>query len=213
MDGKAARGRPGMKTTCCGARWSALFMMFGLLGCQRGAPANVPAGTNIRPSMPAISFVGSKAGEEREIDDIKLCWCPPGRFRMGSPPDEPDRRPDEAQVDVALTRGFWMGKYEVTQGQWKRIAGALPGGVTLGEGDDSPVHSVNYEEALEFCRRLTALARASVELPDEWEFRLPTEAQWEYACRAGTTAATAFGDRLSRDDAKTVSDFGISDLM
>jgi formylglycine-generating enzyme required for sulfatase activity len=172
-------------------------MMFGLLGCQRGAPANVPAGTNIRPSMPAISFVGSKAGEEREIDGIKLCWCPPGRFSMGSPPDEPDRRSDEAQVDVRLTQGFWMAKYELTQGQWKRIAGALPGNVTPGEGDDFPVHSVSYIEAEEFCRKLTDRAQASGEVPEGWEFRLPTEAQWEYACRAGTTTATAFGDRLS----------------
>ncbi len=147
--------------------------------------------------MPAISFVGSKAGEEREIDGLKLCWCPPGRFRMGSPLDEPDRRPDEAQVDVRLTSGFWMGRYELTQGQWRRIAGALPGGVTPGEGDDFPVHSVSYIEAEEFCRKLTVRVHASHEVPEAWEFRLPTEAQWEYACRAGTTTATAFGDQLS----------------
>src|SRR2546422_895865 len=74
----------------------------------------------------ADSFAGSKAGEEREIAGIKLCWCPPGRFRMGSPPDEPERRPDETQVEVTLTRGFWIGKYEMTQGQWKRVVGDFP---------------------------------------------------------------------------------------
>jgi formylglycine-generating enzyme required for sulfatase activity len=145
------------------------------------------------------SFVGTRAGDERTVAGVSLCWCPPGRFRMGSPPDEPERRPDEAQVDVTLTRGFWMGKYEVTQGQWKRLVGKLPGALTAagGEGDDLPVYNVNYAEAGSFCRRLTALARQAGDLPESWEFRLPTEAQWEYACRAGTTTATAFGDTLS----------------
>jgi formylglycine-generating enzyme len=180
-----------------GARLAGLSLMIGLLGCQRGEPTNVPARSDVRTPVQAVSFVGSKAGEERDLYGITLCWCPPGRFRMGSPPDEPDRRFDEAQVDVRLTQGFWMGKYELTQGQWKRIDGALAGHVTPGEGDDFPVHSVSYIEAEELCRKLTDRALASGELPEEWEFRLPTEAQWEYACRAGSTTATAFGDRLS----------------
>src|SRR6476661_2328550 len=83
-------------------------------------------------------FVGTKAGEERIVAGIKLCWCPPGTFTMGSPPDEPERRPGEDQVEVTLTRGFWMGKYETTQGQWKRAMGKLPGELTaeLPAGDD-----------------------------------------------------------------------------
>jgi formylglycine-generating enzyme required for sulfatase activity len=172
-------------------------MAVGLLGHRHEAVTNVPVPIGGRTQAQAASIVGSRACDEREIGGLELCWCPPGRFRMGSPPNEPDRRSDEAQVDVTLTRGFWMGKFEVTQGQWKRIVGALPGDATVGEGDDLPVHSVNYAEAGEFCRRLTARAHASGELPEEWEFRLPTEAQWEYACRAGTTTATAFGDKLS----------------
>ena len=141
-----------------------------------------------------------KAGEEREVGGVKLCWCPPGRFTMGSPPGEPERRPGEDQVEVTLTRGFWMGKYEVTQGQWKRVVGKLPGELTaeLPEGDDYPVGNVNFAEAEAFCRKLTELARKSGDLPEGWEFRLPTEAQWEYACRAGTTTATAFGDKLEQ---------------
>jgi formylglycine-generating enzyme len=148
-------------------------------------------------------FVGSKAGDERRVAGVKLCWCPPGRFTMGSPPDEPERRPGEAQVEVRLTRGFWIGKYEVTQGDWKRVSGHLPGELTaeLPAGDDYPVGNVNFAEAEGFCRKLTELAIASKELPGDWEFRLPTEAQWEYACRAGTTTATAFGDSLSRRQA------------
>src|SRR4051812_8725555 len=149
------------------------------------------------------SFAGSKAGDEREIAGVKLCWCPPGRFTMGSPPGEPERRPGEDQVQVTLTRGFWIGKYEVTQGDWKRVVGDLPGKLTaeLPEGDDYPVGNVNFAEAEAFCRGLSELAIASKELPGDWEFRLPTEAQWEYACRAGTTTATAFGESLSRRQA------------
>jgi formylglycine-generating enzyme required for sulfatase activity len=146
---------------------------------------------------------GSKGGDEREVAGIKLCWCPPGRFRMGSPPDEPERRPDEAQVEVTLTRGFWMGKYGVTQGQWKRVAGKLPGELTAagGAGDDLPVYNVNYAEAEAFCLKLTKLGRQSGDLPTGYSFRLPTEAQREYACRAGTRTATAFGDKLSSKQA------------
>jgi formylglycine-generating enzyme required for sulfatase activity len=146
---------------------------------------------------------GSRAGEEREIGGVKFCWCPPGKFRMGSPPDEPERRPDEAQVDVTLTRGFWMAKYETTQGQWKRVVGALPGPLTaeLPAGDELPVGNVNFAEAEAFCRKLTELGHTSGDLPAGWEVRLPTEAQWEYACRAGTTTATAFGDKLSSKQA------------
>src|SRR5262249_23178864 len=134
-----------------------------------------------KPPARADSFRGSKAGDEREVASVKLCWCPPGKFTMGSPPDEPERRPDEAQVEVTLTKGFWMGKYEATQGQWKRVIGKLPGELTaeLPEGDDFPVGNVNYPEAEAFCRKLTGLGRKSGDLPKDWEFRLPTEAQWE----------------------------------
>jgi formylglycine-generating enzyme required for sulfatase activity len=81
--------------------------------------------------------------------------------------------------------------------------GKLPGGLTaeLPEGDDFPVGNVNYTEAEEFCSKLTERARKSGDLPKGWEFRLPTEAQWEYACRAGTKTATAFGDKLSSKQA------------
>src|SRR5436305_666639 len=96
-----------------------------------------------------------------------LCWCPPGRFRMGRPPDEPERRPDEAPVEGRLTRGFWMGKYGVTQGLWKRVAGELPGELTAegDDGDDFPLGNVNYAEAVDFCRKLTELGRESGDLP------------------------------------------------
>jgi sulfatase modifying factor 1 len=178
-----------------------LLLIVGLTGCQRNDARNAPRPNDDPAPDGAGSFLGSRAGDEREAGGVKLCWCPPGKFRMGSPPDEPERRPGEDQVEVTLSRGFWMGKYEVTQGEWQRVVGAFPGKQPAGEGDDFPLVEVNFAEAEGFCRKLTEKARASGDLPAGWEFRLPTEAQREYACRAGTTTATSFGDQLSSKQA------------
>lgn len=165
------------------------------------APAWAHPGAASRSEPTAVTssdnFHGSKAGAQIEVGGMPLCWCPPGRFQMGSPPTETGRRGDESQVEVTLSCGFWTGKFEVTQKQWKREMGAIPGEPIAGEGDDFPVYWVNFAEAEEFCRRLTVRARASGELPAQWEFRLPTEAQWEYACRAGTTTSFSFGEALT----------------
>lgn len=144
-----------------------------------------------------------KPGDEWDVAGVKLCWCPPGKFTMGSPASEPAHRDDEKQVEVTLTKGFWMAKYETTQGEWKRVVGKLPGKPTeeLPEGDDLPVGDVNFAAAEDFCRRLTELGLKDGTLEKGREFRLPTEAQWEYACRAGTTTATSFGDKLSTKQA------------
>jgi formylglycine-generating enzyme required for sulfatase activity len=127
---------------------------------------------------------------------------------MGSPPSEPERRYGEDQVVVTLSKGYWTGKYEVTQGDWKRIMGDLPGPLTdeLPADDDLPVGNVNFAEAEGFCAKLTELGHKAGTLPSEWEFRLPTEAQWEYACRAGTTTATAFGDKIGSKQANIKGD-------
>jgi len=150
---------------------------------------------------PLDAFAGVAPGAERQVLGMKLCWCPPGQFRMGSPAGEPGRRADETQVEVRLSRGFWIGKYEVTQSEWQRMVGAVSRELNAGRGDNHPVYWVNHAEAGEFCRILTARARAAGELPAGWEFRLPTEAQWEYACRAGTTTAFSFGASLDRSQA------------
>ncbi len=179
-----------------------LLFVVVLVGCQfHGTNAALFGAGQTRGDT--NSFAGLKAGDEREVVGMKLCWCPAGHFRMGSPPEEADRRPDEAQVEVTLTRGFWMGKYEVTQGQWRRVSGRFPGERTeiAGEGDEFAVYWVNFTDAEEFCRKLTGLAHQSGDLPATWEFQIPTEAQWEYACRAGTATATAFGNSLSRTKA------------
>src|SRR5271166_2003059 len=110
----------------------ALLLLVGLLGCQRRHTPAIAIGIDAAAKTP--TFTGSKGGDEREVAGLRLCWCPPGRFRMGSPPDEPERRSNEGQVEVTLTKGFWMGKYEVTQGQWKRVVGKLPGELTAAGG-------------------------------------------------------------------------------
>ncbi|MDP3069392.1 MAG: formylglycine-generating enzyme family protein [Opitutaceae bacterium] len=147
-------------------------------------------------AAPPDSFAGAQAGAARTVAGIALRWCPPGKFLMGSPPSEPGRRADEAQVEVVLTRGFWLGQFEITQGQWRRFA-PIRGELITGRGDDFPVYWVSFHDAEKYCHWLTRDARARGELPAGWEFRVPTEAQWEYACRAGTTTAFAFGDRLT----------------
>src|SRR5687768_12138479 len=99
-----------------------------------------------------------RAGAERTLSGIRWCWCPPGRFIMGSPDAEPGHRPDEVQTPVTLSRGFWLAKFETTQRDWQRIAGAFPGpgpSATFGLGDDVPVYWVTFPEAEAFCRRLT----------------------------------------------------------
>jgi len=182
---------------------TACLVTVGLLVCVAAAPA---IGDDPPPASQP-SFAGTKAGDERDVAGVALCWCPPGKFRMGSPPGESERRVDEEQVDVTLTKGFWMGKYEVTQSLWKRVVGPLPASVMTAQGDDFPVFNVTFAEAEDFCRQLTAQARTAGTLPAGWEFRLPTEAQWEYACRAGTRTATAFGDRLSSRQANFKGNF------
>jgi formylglycine-generating enzyme required for sulfatase activity len=185
-----------------------LLLATSLAGCRGDPNTDVPTAIGEEPADAADSFAGSTAGDEREVAGVKFCWCPPGRFRMGSPRDELERRPGEDQVEVTLTQGFWMAKYEATQGDWKRVVGELPGELTveLPAGDDLPVGNVNFAEAEAFCDKLTELARESGDLPMDWEFRLPTESQWEYACRAGTTTATSFGDRLSSKQANFKGD-------
>jgi formylglycine-generating enzyme required for sulfatase activity len=127
---------------------------------------------------------GSRAGEVREFGGIEMVWCPAGEFLMGSPTSEADRSSDETQHRVTLTRGFWMAKTECTQGQWEAVAGSNPSnfkGVTL------PVEQVSWDDVNTWLAQMNARNP----LPEGWKWELPTEAQWEYACRAGTTTAYA----------------------
>jgi formylglycine-generating enzyme required for sulfatase activity len=103
---------------------------------------------------------------------------PAGRFTMGSASSEVDRSSDESQVEVSLSQPFWLAKTEVTQAQWEAVMGSNPSEF---KGPNLPVENVSWEDAQAY---LTKLNEKGV-LPDGWKFALPTEAQWEYACRAG----------------------------
>ena len=151
------------------------------------------------------SMFGKKVGEVRSLTNhpIKFCWCPPGSFRMGSPESDKSADDDEKpQVDVTLSQGFWLGQTEVTQGQWKSVMGTEPW-VELGDTDRYkagaayPAVYINYEDALAFCRKLTSQERRAGRLPSDWKYQLPTEAQWECACRAGTETRYSFGEDAS----------------
>ncbi len=126
--------------------------------------------------------------------DLDMIWIEPGTFTMGSPSDELGRDEDEIQHEVTLTKGYWLGKYEVTQEQYEAVMGTNP---SYSVGKLRPVEQVSRNEAMEFCAKLTAIEKTAGRLPEGYEYSLPTEAQWEYACRAGTTTALNSGKNLS----------------
>ena len=119
---------------------------------------------------------------------------------MGSPEDVKFRQDRESQVSVTLTQSFGLGKYDVTQGQWKSVMGTEPWKMQTNtiKGENVAATYVNYDDAADFCERLTNLERIAGKLKADEEYRLPTEAEWEYACRAGTETAYSFGDDESK---------------
>ena len=154
-----------------------------------------------------------------------MAWIPAGTFLMGSPATETGHKADESpQTTVTLTKGYWLGKTELTIGQWKAVTGMNvrdklmkllndttlydfmgkkmtigafmgfdkndPDKVLANENDELPMYFVNWNEAMAFCQKLSEQERAAGRLPAGYEYTLPTEAQWEYACRAGTSGPT-----------------------
>jgi len=139
----------------------------------------------------AFAIEGSRAGEVRTFGGIEMVWCPPGEFLMGSPEGEEGRSRDETQHRVNLTRGFWLAKCECTQGQWEAVMGS---NLSQFKGADLPVESVSWDDVQGWLTKMNERHP----LPEGWEWDLPTEAQWEYACRAGTKTAFSFGNDPSQ---------------
>jgi formylglycine-generating enzyme required for sulfatase activity len=125
------------------------------------------------------------------LPGMKFAYIPPGEFMMGSPEDEPGRHNDEGLHKVVLTQGFWLQTTETTQMQWEALMESNPSFNKCGA--NCPVEQVSWKDVQEFLRRLNKRG--------EGEYRLPTEAEWEYAARAGTTTPFYFGDCLSTDQA------------
>jgi formylglycine-generating enzyme required for sulfatase activity len=113
---------------------------------------------------------------------VEMVPVPPGTFLMGNRKGEADER---NVTLVTITRGFWFSKTEVTQAQWRRIMVRIPAHFTV--DFEQPVEQVSWEDVVEYCQLLTEQGQADGLLPPGYVFRLPTEAEWEYACRATTT--------------------------
>jgi formylglycine-generating enzyme required for sulfatase activity len=150
-------------------------------------------------------FIGLVCSTQGQPDATPpgFVWISPGTFVMGSPTSEPQRQAsgvlDEVQHQVTLTHGFWISQYEVTQDQYQTLTGANPSHFNSDGG--LPVEQVSWNDATNYCGLLTAVEANAGRLPAACAYRLATEAEWEYACRAGTTTATAFGDSLSSSKA------------
>jgi formylglycine-generating enzyme required for sulfatase activity len=137
-----------------------------------------------------------KAGDVKTVDlgnglTFDMVWIPPGEFTMGSHELEQGRQANEIQHRVTLTKGFWMGKYEVTQELWEKVMGENP---SNNKGARNPVETVSWDVCRIFIDKLNDMALGGgADHRSEGVFRLPTEAEWEYACRAGTMGAAYHG--------------------
>ncbi|HEX5104163.1 MAG TPA: formylglycine-generating enzyme family protein, partial [Pirellulaceae bacterium] len=118
----------------------------------------------------------------------RLILVAPGSFILGSPPDEAGRAYWETEREVTLPYEFYLGRAPVTQGQYERVTGENR--TNHSAIADAPADSIGWQRATNFCAQLTQIDRDAGLLSQDWEYRLPTETEWEYACRAGTSGPT-----------------------
>jgi formylglycine-generating enzyme required for sulfatase activity len=150
-------------------------------------------------------LAANKAGDTFTIPylSLEMLWVVPGTFTMGS---DDWRYPHL----VTLSEGYWLGKHEVTQSQWERVMGSNP---SQFKGADRPVEKVKWTDVTAFCGKLTELEREAGRLPAGMAYQLPTDAQWEYACRAGTKTAFSFGDELTAIHANFDENWGSTTVV
>ena len=163
-------------------------MSFGLV-VSCAAQDVVSLGVNPETGLSEIRV--NLAGLPTDAKPLDMVLVPAGRFMMGSPVDERGRWSDEGpQHDVTITQPFYLGKHEVTQAQWEVVMGSNPS--YFGGRPNKPVEGVSWDNCQTYAERLNRMGQGT--------FRLPTEAEWEYACRAGTTTRFSFGDALECGD-------------
>ena len=143
-------------------------------------------------------FVESASG-------LEMIWVEPGTFTMGSPVDESGRSTDETQYDVTITRGFYLSKFEITQGQYLAVMDGNAEGISVNpsqaQGHNRPVEMVSWNDLQVFIARLNEIEANAGRLPEGMAYGLPTEAEWEYACRAGSTSVYSWGDTFDTSNA------------
>jgi formylglycine-generating enzyme required for sulfatase activity len=123
---------------------------------------------------------------DKPVGPSGFVWIAPGTFVMGSPESEADRDSDEVIHTVTLTQGFWMSDHETTQAEYQLVMGSNP---STWKGESLPVETVSWYDAVAYCQKLTERERAAGRITAQQAYRLPTEAEWEYAARAGTAGA------------------------
>lgn len=167
--------------------WLAMHLLSVLAGCSRSPDQSSPDQTSLESYSSPKETIANSIG-------MNLVLIPKGTFTMGSPIEEKGRNEDEQRHQVTISKDYFIGEMEVTQGQYERMMGEnwsfFRGRRVKGESSNHPVENVSWKDAVEFCKRLS-------ELPEEKTagrvYRLPTNAEWEYACRAGSTTAYSIG--------------------
>jgi formylglycine-generating enzyme required for sulfatase activity len=151
-------------------------------------------GDTLRPVAGQRFYRVVQRGMERPAVPQEFVWLPPGSFTMGTAASDPDYLTCEGpQSQVRLTQGFFLCQHEVTEEEYVKVTGTNPS-YFVGE-TNLPVESVSWEEATNYCALLTAQEQAAGRLPAGWRYRLPTEAEWEYASRAGTPSILPVGEQ------------------
>ena len=161
----------------------------------KGEPPTIPK-VEIQPQGTTVQKAGEVITNEL---GMKFAWIPSGTFVMGSPESEAGRSSNETSHKVTITKGFYLGVYTVTQVQWEGLMGSNP---STYKGADLPVYGVSWEDCQEFIKKLNAKTNGG--------YRLPTESEWEYACRAGSTTVYSFGDVITLNDANYCSSILVS---
>jgi formylglycine-generating enzyme required for sulfatase activity len=146
-----------------------------------------PTGTVLADLTPGAvnRFYRAVAEPKASVPD-GFVWIPPGTFVMGSPGVEEGRLDSEVQHTVVFTLGFWISDHETTQAEYLAVMGINPSSF---KGTDRPVEQVTWDDAVLYCQKLTQRERLAGRITEQQAYRLPTESEWEYAARAGTTGA------------------------